>query len=222
MESHMVAVHDLHANKLGYQCAGSYQQMAPLQANPSPDDNEDDDAMEATRRAASSAVVPPSPSVAKENTTSMNTEEALALLQAQGYTGMQPPKTAEQKLREDLEAKFAAQLDAQRQQFEASQQKLLETVQAQLPRTPAQRRTLVESTHTVRAQEPTAPPNSPRARRSHVQEALMNADWQQLADPSQPYPEGVGWQDVLKHFGRLMVMDYANKYGQMSIKPRNA
>lgn len=219
MESHAVSVHDLHAHKLGLGCEGSYQQMAPLQSDPAPDDGPDDDAMESTRRSGSLTVSPPVVTTNKEENVSMRTEEALALLREQGYTGMTPPKTAEEKLREDLEAKFEAKLAAQRQEFEESQKQMLAKIApAQHPR--AQRSTLVESTHTARESEPL--PGSPRARRTRIQEALMEADWQQLADPSQPLPEGVTWQDVLKHFGRLMVTDYQVRYGSQTIRPRNA
>lgn len=147
----------------------------------------------------------------------MTEEQALALLQERGYTGFQKPKTELELIQE----RFDAQLAEQRRQFEESQQKLLERFTAQQPAAaPAQRATLVESTHTARAED-TGLPNSPRARRSRIQEQLMSADWEKLADRSEPYPEGVTYKDVMQHFGRLMVMDYQQKYGAPIVKPRN-
>lgn len=226
MESHAVAVHDLHARKLGLPCAGSYQQMAPFQDTPTTDDGPDDDSMESADAdpghtppaTTTPAVVPPV--VAKENKHRMDEKEALALLQARGYTGMQPPKTKEQLLREELEAKLDAKLAEQRTQFEESQRQMLAQFAPAQPR--AQRVTLVESARATREGGGEPLPNSPRARRTRVQEALMKANWEQLADPSQPLPEGVTWQDLLKHFGRLMITDYQHKYGAVTIRPHNS
>lgn len=63
---------------------------------------------------------------------------------------------------------------------------------------------------------------TPRQRRTFVQEQLLKADWQKLADRSCPYPVGVTAEDVLKHFGQMMLIQYNEKYGSGNIIPRNS
>jgi 2'-5' RNA ligase len=210
---HMVESHDVAAKHLGLECVGAYQDMQ-TQAPPEPadaDDNDTDDNMESV-----SVRQAPAPKKAKEQT-KMTPEEARAVLEAQGYT-VQQPKTEAEKLQEAFEAKLAAQ----QKQFEealAKQQEAMKTLfEQQNPAPRAQRKTLVESA--TNEQQPLA--NSPRARRSRIQENLLNAEWEELADRSAPLPEGVTPEAVLEHFGRLMVMDYEQKWGVRSIRPSHS
>ena len=118
----------------------------------------------------------------------MSLEDAKALLEAQGYTAV-PPKSEAEKLQEAFEARLAAQqtqFEAMLKQQQDTMTKLIAESQPAAPR--AQRKTLVESTNTTE-QQPLA--NSPRARRTRIQENLMKADWEVLADRSAPLPEGV-------------------------------
>jgi hypothetical protein len=219
MESHLVAIHDLHAGKCALPCEGSYQQMAALKAKPSPDDDADD-AMEQHRVPAPVQPVAHPVTPVKESTPAMTEEEALALLRAQGYQ-IPEKKTDTQLLEEKLQTEFTAKLDAQRKAFEESQAKLLESFGKAQPA--AQRTTLVESgVHTAGGAVRDPLPDSPRARRNRIQENLMKASWEDLADPSMPLPEGVTPEEVIKHFGRIMVLDYQEKYGTATIKARNS
>lgn len=63
---------------------------------------------------------------------------------------------------------------------------------------------------------------TPRQKRTFVQEQLLKADWQKLADRSCPLPTGVTPEDILKHFGRMMLIQYDDKYGVETIVPRNS
>lgn len=63
---------------------------------------------------------------------------------------------------------------------------------------------------------------TPRLKRSAIQEKLLNASWEDLADRSCPLPEGVRPEDVLKHFGQMMLIQYNDRYGVGTINPRNS
>ncbi len=206
-ENHLVAVHDMHARNLGYDCIGSYQQMQ--EPNNVPGDDQltipNDDKME--------SVLP-----VKQEIKQMSVEDALALLKQNNYN-VTAPKTEVEKIQEVLEAKLEEQrkqFETQTKQLQEDQQKKLEEITKMLvaQQPAAQRKSLVENT--TNEQQPL---NTPRARRSHLQEQLMRADWQELADRSAPYPEGITAEAILRHFGQLMIMQYNEKYGTGSISP---
>lgn len=48
---------------------------------------------------------------------------------------------------------------------------------------------------------------------SRIDETLLNADWQQLADRSQPLPQGITPEMVMEHFGRLLLIDHEQRFG---------
>jgi 2'-5' RNA ligase len=209
-ESHMVAIHDMHAGKLGLECVGSYQQMASPQ-NPT-DDDDDSNNLESVQQPSTLKIIP------TKETKPMSLEAARALLEAQGYTTV-PPKTEAEKLQESFDAKFAAQ----QAQFEAMLKQQQEAIAKQIaesqPVAPrAQRKTLVESN--TNEQQPLT--DSPRTRRTRIQENLMSADWEKLADRSEPLPTGVSPEMLLEHFGRLMLHDHQQKYGNQSVRPSHS
>lgn len=53
-------------------------------------------------------------------------------------------------------------------------------------------------------------------KRSQVVERLLNADWEDLADRSIPLPEGVTPEMVMQHFGRMLLMQYNDKFGNLT------
>lgn len=165
-ESHMVAIHDMHAGKLGLECVGSYQQMATPQ-NPTDDDN-DSDNLESVQPST------PKKTPTTKETKPMSLAEAKALLEAEGYTAV-PPKSEFEKLQEAFEAKFAAQqtqFEAMLKQQQEATAKLIAESQPAAPR--AQRKTLVES-----ATNEQQPLDSPRTRRTRIQE---NSDERRLGE----------------------------------------
>lgn len=211
-ENHLVQVHDMHARHLGYDCVGSYQQMQTPYNVPGDDqmdmphkEPDADDKMEST----------------KQETKQMSVEEALALLKQNNYQ-VQAPKTEAEKIQEALEARLEEQRrqsEEQIKQLQEAQKQQLEEMKklfaAQQPASP--RKSLVEST--TNEQRPT---DTPRARRSFVQEQLMNADWEKLADRSCPLPEGLTPNDIIRHFGQMMILQYNEKYGTGSIQPAHS
>lgn len=61
---------------------------------------------------------------------------------------------------------------------------------------------------------------TPRTRRTRIEETLMNADWEQLADRSQPLPAGITPEMVLQHFGRLLLLENEQRFGVPSAQLR--
>ena len=119
----------------------------------------------------------------------MTPEEARKLLEAAGYK-VEEPKSNEQKLREEFEAKLAEQ----QKQFDAKLAAL--TPQGATP----QRQTLVEGANVSTQQAaPVIYRNG-----AYLKEQLQPAHWAALADRSNPWPKDVSPKLALKEMGAFL------------------
>ena len=125
-------------------------------------------------------------------------EQARKLLEASGYK-VEAPKTQAQLLQE--------QIDALKAQIAEATTKKAETVVEQAP--VAQRQSLVESTTTEpRRAQVYQPTKLPYIRQQLTQEQLVA-----IADRSQPFPDNVQPERLLKELSVMALASYEHKYG---------
>jgi len=133
----------------------------------------------------------------EEDDMPMTLEEAKKLLEEAGHT-VQPPKTEAEKLQEIVDARIAAI----QEEFDT---KLADAIKQQVatPVTKGQRQSLVEGATTENT-----PVSNPKIYRkgSYLQEQLKGQDWAQLADRTQPMPDGINPAYLLQEFGHLYLM----------------
>ena len=127
----------------------------------------------------------------------MTPDEMIQALKEAGFT-VAPPKTAEEKLQEALDAKLAAMQES----FDAKLAEATKTLVAAGPK--PQRTSLVENNNP----NTDAPVSNPKIYRkgSYLQEQLKSQDWAQLADRTQPLPDGINPTHLLQEFGHLYLM----------------
>ena len=200
---HLMAAHDAVASKLGVECAsGGTGKMADDGMQDGDDDDKkmehyDATALITTLREAltpSQKARQEAPAPAKEIKPKMTPQEAAQLLAEAGYS-VQPPKTKEEQLQEQLatmqaefDRKLAEQLAASKQeQVEAFKQAIAES---KLPAPPPQRRSLVESTPSRQR---------PYYRNGdYLREKMQSMDFERLLDRSAPMPEGIDPERLLR------------------------
>ena len=133
----------------------------------------------------------------EEDDMPMTLEEAKKLLEEAGHT-VQPPKSEAEKLQEIVDARIAAI----QEEFDT---KLADAIKQQvtIPVTKGQRQSLVEGATTENT-----PASNPKIYRkgSYLQEQLKGQDWAQLADRTQPLPDGINPAYLLQEFGHLYLM----------------
>lgn len=137
----------------------------------------------------------------QEETPIMTKEEALALLAEQGFDvdalNAAAPKTPEQLMKEEFDAKLAAAEEARKQEFEALKTLIVEN--AKQKEADPQRQTLSETAST--APTPTA---SPYRHGAYLKEQLHPSKWAELADRSRPLPKEVNAAWALNEMGAFL------------------
>jgi len=182
---HLAVAHDGVAKALGMECAEGGKSAANSMDGDYDGDGNDDRL------------------IAKENAR-MKNEEALSLLEAQGYQ-IAPPKSAEQV----LEEKLAEQARALEARFEER----LRTITAP-PSAAPQRKSLVSG-----ANADTAMPNraKPYMHGSYLKERMNGLSWQELADRTHPLPADLNFEFLLKEFEQLYAVQYDDRFGTTPI-----
>ena len=192
--SQLDMAHDKAAEVLGIECSNDNMQ-----------DGDDDDTQANQETTPTQEIVPD----VIENTSTieipqeeddmpMTLEEAKKLLEEAGHT-VQPPKTEAEKLQEIVDARIAAI----QEEFDT---KLADAIKQQVTTnvvTKGQRQSLVEGSTTENV-----PVSNPKIYRkgSYLQEQLKGQDWAQLADRTQPLPDGINPAYLLQEFGHLYLM----------------
>ena len=191
-QAQLDAAHDKAAEVLGIECDDSDNMQ----------DGDDDDGSNdpQSQENSSNQDVPESDNqsleVSQEET--MTPEEMIQALKEAGFT-VAPPKTAEEKLQEALDAKLAAMQEA----FDA---KLAEAAKQMVAAAPKpQRQSLVEGAN-VNTDVPAA--SNPKIYRkgSYISERLKDMDWAELADRERPLPEGIDPTRLLQEMGHLYLL----------------
>ena len=219
-KGHLMKAHDGVAQHLGMECADSSAGNDGMQ------DGDDDDLssrdkenltrqdVEAMVREAVQAAQPKvSPPVQqKETKKTMTKEEAARLLAEAGYE-IKPPKTKDELVQEQIDAKLAEQ----RQQMEAQQAALLaqmEKMEKMLTErmnpyaARVQRQSLVEGAN---AQEK---PKRPYYRNGdYLKEQLRGLDRRELLDRSRPLPEGIDPERLLNELQKELLGLYDARFG---------
>ena len=134
----------------------------------------------------------------EEDDMPMTLEEAKKLLEEAGHT-VQPPKSEAEKLQEIVDARIAAI----QEEFNAKLEDATKKLAANVPVTKGQRQSLVEGNTAENT-----PVSNPKIYRkgSYLQEQLKGQDWAQLADRTQPLPDGINPAYLLQEFGHLYLM----------------
>lgn len=191
-DAHLDAAHDALAKTQGMACEGVNNKK-----NVAPDT--DDDSAEQQNNMESKGNHP------------MSIEEARKLLEDQGYTGFQAPKTDAEKLQDQIaamQAEHARELTEMRALITSAQP------QAKIEEAAPQRKSMVSGSN--------ANTNSTSIRGSlynngkYLREQISNADWEQLADRTCPIPEGLNIDHLIREFEQLYAVQYDNRFQVLS------
>lgn len=183
--AHLVMAHDIAARQSGMDCEGGYESALPLAGIPAeiPDDGDGDDDLDLFAALDTD-----------EGRKPMTPDQAKALLEAAGYK-IEAPKTKEELLQEQFEAKFAEQA----RRFEEMLNKFAPPAQQQSSAPPVpQRQTMVEGATDTRAAAPIY------THGSYLRQELHPSKWAQLADRSQPLPQGLNPLFALKEMAAFL------------------
>ncbi len=197
--SQLDMAHDKAAEVLGIECSNDNMQ-----------DGDDDDTQSNQENKPSNNVEVESSNITdnqslnileipqEEDDMPMTLEEAKKLLEEAGHT-VQPPKSEAEKLQEIVDARIAAIQEEFNTKLEDATKKLA----ANVPVTKGQRQSLVEGNTAENT-----PVSNPKIYRkgSYLQEQLKGQDWAQLADRTQPLPDGINPAYLLQEFGHLYLM----------------
>ncbi len=208
-DGHLDVAHDSLARHMALECMGESSKPGGGRYDPDGDGDDDstndpqknpdfaldklqagDDQMESARRT-------------KGGDSPMTEEEALKLLEAKGY-GIQRPKSAEETLREQLEAMKAeqeAKLAAIKEQQERELAELKATLDQNTPN--PERRSFVSGANTNTQTRQNRPLHG-----NYLQERIRSLDWNQLADRTAPLPDDIPVEILLKEFERLYAVTY--------------
>jgi hypothetical protein len=182
-KGHLQAIHDSAAKHLGKNCA-------PAAASTQVEDGDGDNDMDAQEA-------------------HMTEEEARKLLEAKGYK-MERPKTREELLKEELDAKLAEM----QKSFEA---KLQERTPAPSEPEP-QRKSKVEGSNVSESGAQQRKKSNVYYNGKYVQEEINQADWTRLVDRSDPFlyemaEKGVNLGTLIKEFQELYVVQEFDRLG---------
>lgn len=184
--------HDTTARHLGMSCEGAYESALQKMARPNDtagndgmQDGDDDDANEARKLTPKSdpATVKANPVQEKR----MPTPAEMARLLSEAGYAVKPPKTREELLREQLEARLAEERRALQEQISAQTAQLEEMkhLLSQAREEKPQRRSLAEGI------KPEVLPQAQERRLSYIKEQIKNADPFELIDRTRPLPEWI-------------------------------
>lgn len=188
---HLDAAHDALAKHMSMACEGvNNKHVDPDQDD---DTNDNQNNMESTT---------------KKGTHPMSKEEALRLLEAEGYdVRLERKKTEAELLQEQMEvlkAEQAKQLDEMRKLITESQFARTET---------PQRRSQV-----LGANVGDAPARQIPLRGRYLQEQINKLDWNNLADPTSPLPEHIPLDLLTKEFEHYYAVLYDNEHNMITAK----
>lgn len=189
-DAHLDAAHHAVARHLGMSCEGVNNKQGKSY---DPDQDGGDDPIKQNNME----------SAAKKGTSSMTEEEALKLLEAKGYTGMQKPKTEAELLKEQLavlQAEQAALREAQTKQLEEMKTIITQAQQAQ---SAPQRRSQV-----LGANIDDALPKQTPLYGKHLQEQINQLNWGALADRTCPLPENIPLDLLQREFEHYYAIMY--------------
>lgn len=194
-DAHLDKAHDALAHHMQMTCEGMNNKIPSgpppsAQADDGMQDGDDDDN---NNESATKGKAP------------MTREEQLAearkLLEAEGYSNITPPPTAEQQLREsllsDLRKEFAAQLAPQQQAA---------------PSEPApQRKSMVEGANVDKnSAKPYYQPGQ------YLRERINGMDWAGLADRTRPLPPDLDMKHLIREFEQLYALQYDTRFQILS------
>jgi hypothetical protein len=194
-QSQLDAAHDKTAEVLGIECGGSSSSAMgddDMTGDDDPNENTDLEKDHVDNQTLDNVETP------EEETDTMTPEEMIQALKEAGFS-VEPPKTAEEKLDEALNAKLAAMQESFNAKLEEAKNQLI----AAGPK--PQRQSLVEGNTTTTT---TQTQNNPKIYRkgSYLQEQLKGLDWAELADKTMPLPDGINPAYLLQEFGHLYLM----------------
>lgn len=209
-DKHLDAVHDAIAKHLEMACEGVSNKKND------PDMDGDDDSTDDPQKNPDFALDKLNKSesakhVEKKGTSPMSKEEALKLLEAQGYdVHIEKKKTETELLREQIasmQAEQSKQMEEMRALFTQHQQAALEAPNPT-------RRSLVNTA--------TATPNARSIRKDlyhhgqYLREKLTEMDWVGLADRTCPLPDGLQLEQLIKEFEQLYAYQYDEIHNMLS------
>jgi len=189
--THLGVAHDGVAKVLGLECAESGKSQAANNMDDGTGDFDGDGDDDRDQL------------ISKEK--AMKTNEARALLEAQGYQ-IAPPKTPE----EFLEEKLAEQARVLEAKFEERLKAITASAQ------PAPQRKSLVSGATADRDQPShkAKPYMPG---SYLKERMGDLSWQQLADRTHPLPADLSLEFLIKEFEQLYAVQYDDRFGTTPI-----
>lgn len=151
----------------------------------------------------------------------MSVEEARKLLEANGYTGFQAPKTDAEKFREEIAAMQQAMQEAQKQKDEAYAKQIEEMralitpqVSTKIEEAAPQRKSMVSGSNVTG--NSTSIRSSLYSNGKYLKEQISNADWEQLADRTCPIPDGLNIDHLIREFEQLYAVQYDNRFQVLS------
>lgn len=210
-EAHAVKMHDEAAKALKMQCEGAYQPKA--MTKPTGGDGTDDDNMESRKASPNKHT--------HEESKQMTPEEMAAQLAKLGWN-TQRPKTQEEVLQEQVDAKLAAQQKAFEEKLEAQQKTILEAIANNAPRTanaPQRRSQVMESGK----QTTEARPNLATVRNTSLLESMTQDSYSQLANRAERLPDAfynnngdinqTKVEQMLREMGQVWAHQLEEKWG---------
>lgn len=208
-DAHLDAAHHSLAKHLKMECEGVNNKRSAIDPDGDGDDDRTNDPVKNPDWAQDAKNNMESQ---KKGTGPMSKEEALKLLEAQGYeVNLSRKKSEIELLREQLEAQqaaYAKQMEEMRALISTSQQ---QTAPAQQDTTP-QRRSVASGggvdTRSIK--------NQLYHHGKYLKEQINRADWEQLADRTCPLPDGINIENLIKEFEQLYAVQYDDRFQVLS------
>lgn len=212
-EAHLDVAHHAIAKHCALECEGVNNKMS---SSKDPDGDGDDDTANDPQKNPDFALdqldKQNNMESTKKGNSPMSKEDALKLLEAQGYeVRLERKKTEAEKFQEQLEAMKAEQskqLEEMRIMFAASQK-------PQVTEAEPQRKSLVNGANVDTNSKGSIRPQLYQHGR-YLREQINNADWQMLADRTCPIPENLNLDYLIKEFEQLYAVQYDDRFQVLS------
>lgn len=212
-DGHLDAAHNVLAKAQGMACEGVNNKKASDPDNDGDDDSTNDPQKNPDWADDQTNKQNNMESSKKRSSPIMTEEEALKVLGAKGYTGLQAPKTDAEKLQaqvEEMKAEHAKELAEMRALITSAQPQAPAKIEEAAP----QRKSMVSGSNVTG--NSTSIRSSLYSNGKYLKEQISNADWEQLADRTCPIPDGLNIDHLIREFEQLYAVQYDNRFQVLS------